>query len=250
MTYVGDPGARPRTKAGRAAAVLAVALVVTLACGCSTPDASPDAARTSAVPRSTSHPDGTGASPAPGGDTATDSPDETADPPDTATDPATSRPSTSDGAATTDDREDVPLEMPEETAATTHLSELVEQVDDGPLVGSVPGRPRSASGRLVRGYPVVLRPARLSRVEDSSVAPAGTVVQVGLTASTTLAPELVLASYRQRLARRGMIERASPSTAEDGHAAAFRRGRSVVTVIAVSEDGRTTYAVHAVLVAG
>ena len=129
------------------------------------------------------------------------------------------------------------------------LSELLTEIDDSPLVSAPLPRPASARGRLVRGYPAALRPPRASRVQSSSVSPSGDRLQVGLVGSSSLSSDQLLLAYRTRLSHRGMTERTPPATAPGTSAASFRRGRSVVT-LTVTDGPRTSYALHATLLAG
>ena len=144
------------------------------------------------------------------------------------------------------------LEMPTELEADdgdVSLSELLTEIDDSPLVSAPLPRPASARGRLVRGYPAALRPPRASRVQSSSVSPSGDRLQVGLVGSSSLSSDQLLLAYRTRLSHRGMTERTPPATAPGTSAASFRRGRSVVT-LTVTDGPRTSYALHATLLAG
>jgi hypothetical protein len=75
----------------------------------------------------------------------------------------------------------------------------------------------------------------------------GDRLQVGLVATTALAPAQVLLAYRTRLGRRGMDETAAPPSVAGSQAAAFRRGDSVVTVTVSPRGSGSSYAVHASL---
>jgi hypothetical protein len=122
---------------------------------------------------------------------------------------------------------------------------------DRPLVTSPLPRAASARGRLVGGFPAALRPAPGSTVETSSVSPADDRLQVALVGSTAMAPGQVLLAYRTRLARRGLVEQATPpQTAPGSQAAALQRGRSVVTITATRQGSRTSYSVIASLHTG
>lgn len=143
------------------------------------------------------------------------------------------------------------LEMPEAPEPTVDsLSELLDDVRTAPLVTAPLPRAADARGRLVTGFPGFLRPTRASRVASSSVSPSGPRLQVALVGSTALAPADVLVAYRTRLAGRGLSEQAAPATSPGSTAAAFRRGRSVVTITATSRGSGTDYSVHASLHAG
>ena len=108
----------------------------------------------------------------------------------------------------------------------------------------------SARGRLVTSFPLALRPTRATRVETSSISPSGNRLQVALVASTSLAPADVLLAYRTRLAGRGLVEQAAPPAIVGSQAAAFRRGRSTVTVTATPQGSGTSYSVQASLHTG
>lgn len=143
------------------------------------------------------------------------------------------------------------LEMPKEPEPSVNsLSELLGSVGGAPLVSTPLPRAASAQGRLVSRFPTFLRPARASRVGSSSISPSGNRLQVTLVASTPLAPEDVLLAYRTRLGGRGLGELAAPATAAGSVAAAFRRGRSVVTITATEDGSSTSYSVQATLSAG
>ncbi|QSR32538.1 hypothetical protein CFI00_18985 [Nocardioides sp. S5] len=136
-------------------------------------------------------------------------------------------------------------EVPEEEVAS--LSELLEPASTAPLVSAPLPRPASARGRLVVGFPAVLRPTPGTAVESSSVSPSGHRLQAGLTGSSSRSPDAVLLGYRTRWTRRGLLEQAAPVAAPGSWAAAFRRGRSVVTLTVSTRGSRTTYVVHASL---
>ncbi|MGF9754908.1 hypothetical protein AAII07_06880 [Microvirga sp. 0TCS3.31] len=141
------------------------------------------------------------------------------------------------------------LEMPEapETPVSS-LSELLAPANPAPLVTTPLPRGASAQGRLLRQFPDALRPpGGGARVESSSLSPMGDRLQVGLVATTALAPAQVLLAYRTRLGRRGMDETAAPPSVAGSHAAAFRRGDSVVTVTVSPRGSGSSYAVHASL---
>ena len=139
-------------------------------------------------------------------------------------------------------------ELPEAPEATVDsLADLLDVISTAPLVRSpLPGR-ASARGRLVTHFPPVLRPTRAARVESSSLSPSGDRLQVGLVATTSLNPALVLMSYRTRLAKRGLDEHGVPATVAGSQAAAFRRGDSVVTVTVTPDGSQRRYSVHASL---
>jgi hypothetical protein len=143
------------------------------------------------------------------------------------------------------------LEMPKEPAPTvSSLQELLEDVGSAPLVTAPLPRAASARGRLVTRFPAFLRPTRATTVETSGISPSGSRLQVTLTATTSLTPEQVLVAYRTRLGGRGLTEMSAPATVAGSEAAAFQRGRSVVTVTATPDGTRTSYAVHATLHTG
>ncbi|GAA1935284.1 hypothetical protein [Nocardioides hwasunensis] len=143
------------------------------------------------------------------------------------------------------------LEMPEAPEQTvTSLSELLGTTSKAPLVSAPLPRAASATGRLVSDFPTLLRPSRASRVTSSSISPSGSRLQVGLVATTALSPDDLLLAYRSRLARSGLGEIATPPTTPGSVAAAFRRGRSTITVTATEDGSRTTYSVHASLHTG
>lgn len=142
------------------------------------------------------------------------------------------------------------LEVPVAPAATVDsLGELLGD-SERPLVTAPLPRAASASGRLVGGFPALLRPAPGSRVDSSSVSPADDRLQVALVGSTALAPGRVLLAYRTRLGRRGLLEQPTPQTAAGAQAAALQRGRSVVTITVTREGARTSYSVVATLHTG
>lgn len=130
------------------------------------------------------------------------------------------------------------------------MSELVAEQNSAPLITAPLPRAASARGRLVRRFPALLRPARRSAVESSSVSPSGDRLQAGLVASTSLTADRLLLAYRVRLARRGLVEQAAPAAVPGSRAAAFRRGRSTVTVTVTENGRRTGYSVMASLHAG
>lgn len=139
-------------------------------------------------------------------------------------------------------------EAPEPTV--TSLSELLQDVRTDPLVTVPLPRAADARGRLATGFPAFLRPTPASRIESSSVSPAGDRLQVALVGSTSLAPGDVLMSYRTRLAGRGLSELGAPASVAGSEAAAFRRGRSVVTISVTSRGSGTDYIIHASLHTG
>ncbi|WP_374458256.1 hypothetical protein [Nocardioides sp.] len=142
------------------------------------------------------------------------------------------------------------LEVPVAAETTVDsLGELLGDTDRALVTAPLP-RAASARGRLVGGFPTVLRPAPGSRVDTSSVSPADDRLQVALVGSTSLAPAKVLLAYRTRLARRGLLEQATPQTAAGSQAAALRRGRSVVTITVTRQGTRTSYSVIASLHTG
>ncbi len=163
-----------------------------------------------------------------------------------------SEPTSGDAPSPDDGGVDAPqAEMPPSPEPTvTSLSELLPEQNTSPLVTAPLPRAASVRGRLVRGFPSALRPARRSAVESSSVSPSGDRLQVALVASTSLKPDRVLLTYRLRLARRGMVEQTAPAAAPGSRAAAFRRGRSVVTVTVTDDGPRTRYFVTASLHTG
>lgn len=142
---------------------------------------------------------------------------------------------------------EVPVAPEEEV---TSLAELLEPVGTAPLVRTPLPAAASARGRLVTGYPTVLRPTRSSEVETSSVSPSGDRLQVALVGSSTLAPAQVLTAFRSRMVARGLVEHDPPAAVAGSRSAAFRRGDSVVTITVVPRSGRTSYSVHATLRAG
>ena len=140
------------------------------------------------------------------------------------------------------------LEMPEAPEApVSSLAELLPPANPAPLVTTPLPRGASAQGRLLRQFPDALRPPRGARIESSSLSPMGDRLQVGLVATTALSPAQVLLAYRTRLGRRGMDETAAPPSVAGSHAAAFRRGDSVVTVTVSPRGSGSSYAVHASL---
>jgi hypothetical protein len=139
-------------------------------------------------------------------------------------------------------------EAPEQEAVS--LADLLEGVRTAPLASAPLPRAAGARGRLVTGFPSFLRPTRSSRVETSSVSPAGSRLQVALVGSTSLRPGDVLLAYRLRLAGRGLAEQASPAAPAGSEAAAFRRGPSTVTVAVTPQGSGTHYSVLASLHTG
>ena len=164
----------------------------------------------------------------------------------------TSQDGANDGLGASDGSGDgAGLEMPEAPEeAVDSLSELLEGVPTAPLVAAPLPRAASARGRLVTRFPLELRPTRASRVETSSMSPSGDRLQVALVASTSLAPADVLLAYRTRLAGRGLVEQAAPPATAGSQAAAFRRGRSTVTVSVAPQGAGTSYSVLASLHTG
>ncbi|WP_139306447.1 hypothetical protein [Nocardioides exalbidus] len=159
----------------------------------------------------------------------------------------------SDGSSsgTTGDGTGAGLEVPEAAPETVDsLSELLGSMDSRPLVTAPLPRPASARGRLVGGFPTVLRPTSASRVVTSGISPSGDRLQVGLVASSRLSVTEVLLAYRTRLGKRGVVELADPPTTAGSVAGSFRRQGSRITITATSEGSRTTYSIHATLVAG
>lgn len=139
---------------------------------------------------------------------------------------------------------------PSSEPAVTSLSELVAEQNSAPLITAPLPRAANARGRLVPQFPGLLGPVRRSAVESSSVSPSDSRLQVGLVASSSLAPGKVLLAYRLRLARRGLVEQETPATAPGSEAAAFRRGRSSITVTVRKDGRRTSYFVIASLHTG
>lgn len=146
---------------------------------------------------------------------------------------------------------EVPTAPEEPEAEVSSLAELLPAGARGPLVRTPLPRAASARGRLVRGYPAVLRPTRASTVATSSVSPSssasGRRLQVGLVASTRLSPTAVLLAFRTRLGARGLLERPAPAATAGTTAAAFSTGRSTVTLTVTDRGARTTYVLHATL---
>jgi len=210
-------------------------------------------------------PSGAGSTPAPSAATpsvrSSAAPDTSA-----AADKMTSRPSATGQASGSDDPEGTTsgdsgtgaepgsgagLEMPEAPDETVEsLSELLEGVRTAPLVTAPLPDAASARGRLVTRFPPSLRPTRATRVETSSISPSGDRLQVALVASTTLAPADVLLAYRTRLAARGLVEQSAPPATAGSQAAAFRRGRSTVTISVAPQGAGTSYSVLASLHTG
>ncbi|RYB94912.1 hypothetical protein EUA93_11465 [Nocardioides oleivorans] len=158
---------------------------------------------------------------------------------------------TDSSTGTTGDGSGAGLEMPEAPEETVDsLSELLEPVGSAPLVSTPLPRAAQAQGRLVARFPTVLRPVRSSRVESSAISPSAGRLQVSLVASSALSPEQLLVAYRARLAARGLVELSTPVTDPGSVAAAFRRGRSTVTITATGAGARTSYVVHATLHTG
>ncbi|WP_297626846.1 hypothetical protein [Nocardioides sp.] len=155
---------------------------------------------------------------------------------------------TSSDEGSVDEREAEMPVAPED--ADVDLSDLLAEPDVAPLVSKPLPRMASAVGRLVGQFPALLRPTERSAVESSSISPSGDRLQVGLVASTSLAPHEVLLAFRTRLALRGLVERQAPAVVLGSESAAFRRGGSVITLIVSANGGRTTYSVHAALHAG
>lgn len=246
---------------------LAGLATVLLLAGCGDEGQAPDEATSSSSGSSSGSPSAPPTSPAPG-DEQRDGPDGSSSPNPDATaqdrtgsasgspDPsaeAGTEPGSDEESPDATSQEDgaAGLEMPEEPAPeVTSLAELLDEVGTAPLVAAPLPAGASATGRLVTRFPSVLRPTRAARVESSSISPSGDRLQVSLVASTSLDPAEVLMAYRTRLARRGLAELAAPATAAGSQAAAFRRGRSTVTVTATAEGSRTSYSVHASLRAG
>ncbi|HYJ28677.1 MAG TPA: hypothetical protein VEW73_13260 [Nocardioides sp.] len=237
------------TRPARVAVIGVVASLLLGGCGAdgASPDAgSPTAPATGSADAGSGSPSGGDGSDGPGrkkdrgedqaGDQAEDQPPVEAD--DDATD------GTAPGSAPA-------LEMPEAPEApVSSLSELLPPADPAPLVTTPLPRGASAQGRLLRQFPDALRPTRGAHVESSSLSPMGDRLQVGLVATTSLAPAQVLLAYRTRLAHRGMDETAAPPSVAGSHAAAFRRGDSLVTVTVSPRGSGSSYAVHASLRAG
>lgn len=107
----------------------------------------------------------------------------------------------------------------------------------------------AARGRLVAGFPSVLRPPGGASVTTSSVAGADRRLQVALVGAVPASPEQVLSAYRERLSALGMREQASPAV-PGSLAAAFVRGGSTVTVTVAREGARTSFTVYGALRAG
>lgn len=144
----------------------------------------------------------------------------------------------------------VALEVPVAPATTVDsLGDLLGDADR-PLVTTPLPPAASARGRLVGGFPSVLRPTPGTLVETSSVSPDDDRLQVALVGTTALAPAKVLLSFRTRLGRRGLLEQAVPPTAAGSQAAALQRGRSVVTITVTRQGTRTSYSVLASLHTG
>lgn len=115
-----------------------------------------------------------------------------------------------------------------------------------PLITGPLPRQATKLGALVAGYPATLAPPKHNKVETSSVSPAGTTLQVALTARCAR-PCAVLRTYRLRLAARGFAEVDAPSV-ENQPAASFRRGDDSVAVsVTKTTPSVLEYAVFGVL---
>uniref|UniRef100_UPI00286E1D53 hypothetical protein n=1 Tax=Nocardioides sp. TaxID=35761 RepID=UPI00286E1D53 len=120
---------------------------------------------------------------------------------------------------------------------------------DASFIGRAFPRNASARGRLVAGFPELLRPLRGSLIATSSVATDEQRLQAALVSTTADSPEQVLRGYRVRLSARGMQEQAAPAAA-GSVAAAFVRGPSTITVTVTREGAWTSYSVYGALQAG
>ncbi|PKH37430.1 hypothetical protein CXG46_18435 [Nocardioides alpinus] len=232
--------------------VVAATSLLLAGCGGGAPSPGADApASPATTPGSTSSPTPSSTPSSTPGSKATSTPEPTDEPTGEPTDEPTESPSPSRSASASGSGAGSGLEMPEAPEPTvTSLAELLEDVRTDPLVTAPLPRAADARGRLATGFPAVLRPTRASRVDSSSVSPAGPRLQVALVGSTSLAPADVLMAYRTRLAGRGLTELAAPATSAGSEAAAFRRGRSVVTITVTTQGSGTGYSLHASLHTG
>lgn len=143
----------------------------------------------------------------------------------------------------------VSVEQPTSTTTPSGLPGLDPPKSKGPLVSRPLPSAASANGRLVHGYPAVLRPGSRSTIDSSSVSPSGSVLQVSLLADARTDAASVEATFRRRLVARGFIEK--PVSAVGGsRALAFRRGDDLVIVTttpATAPATRTAYIVFASL---
>ena len=244
------------TRPGRVAVIGVVACLLLGGCGAdgALPDAaSPTTSSTpSSTPSPTASPDATGSTSAgPGSDEPgrrKDRSDGSGQTPEPSPSASPGSGDDSDGTDATEPGSAPALEMPEAPeSAVSSLSELLPPTNPSPLVTTPLPSGGSADGRLLRQFPDALRPPRGARVESSSLSPMGDRLQVGLVGTTSLSPAQVLIAYRARLARRGMDETATPPSVAGSHAAAFRRGDSVVTVTVTPRGSGASYAVHASL---
>ncbi len=110
--------------------------------------------------------------------------------------------------------------------------------DDGPLVTRPLPKPGAAEGELVPGFPSDLLPTPAgSAVVSSSVATEGDHMQAGVTATSTLTPDEVVAFYQATYASLGLTDRQT-NAIPGSTAYAFSRGDNTITLtVAPAESG-------------
>lgn len=234
---VGGHASRARTTWIRAAGAVALVALLATGCGGAEPDGNAGSpAGPSAAEAGTSEPS-PASGPRSGKGRAGDGSSEAS----TATSPGAEMPPEESGSAAAG------AAGSGEGVAATGLPGLTPARPTGPLVPSPMPRSASATGRLVTGFPELLRPPARSSVVSSSLAAAAPRLQVALVGATPQGPEAVLGTYRARLTRQGLRERAAPPSVAGSEAVAFARGPSSVTVTVRREGARTTYTVFGVL---
>lgn len=145
---------------------------------------------------------------------------------------------TSDAADTT------PTSMPGQEVDSTNppgdapTSLPLPPNDDGPLVTRPLPKPGAAEGELVPGFPSDLLPTPAgSAVVSSSVATEGDHMQAGVTATSTLTPDEVVAFYQATYASLGLTDRQT-NAIPGSTAYAFSRGDNTITLtVAPAESG-------------
>lgn len=138
--------------------------------------------------------------------------------------------------------------LPQPSSAPSAASGLpgLEPVDPSPLVSAPLPKAAVKKRGLVVGYPSALAPPRGSTVETTSVSPAGSTLQVALTARCKR-PCSPLLHFRVELGRRGFEDRPT-SSVENLPAAALVHGQDSVSIAVVSRDRKSIeYAVLAIL---
>jgi hypothetical protein len=113
--------------------------------------------------------------------------------------------------------------------------------DDDPLVTRPLPKPGAAEGELVPGFPSDLLPTPDgAAVISSSVATEGDHMQAGVSATSTLTPDEVVAFYRAAYASLGLTDRQT-NAIPGSTAYAFSRGDNTITLTVTPADSGSAF---------